>query len=246
MKDSYKALGLHSGDRSGSCSAIDLLFFSYQAWTEIDPDQQLSFLLPALISSIQSNSLLDQALTVLIKSLHTSISRTPTSDLPEDIAIPLYSVVPSIASAHPDPAIRHQAFRVLSLLLSSESQKLRFQHLVELTRESEYPQMRVAAVGLVKESLLRALSGPRKKDDLFLGPLFLRSFGPILFRPDPPDLFSSTLDLKDFQETHEPARLAECLSFYYVLLQRDEKNAVRQLFCSLFLSHTYCCTYRRA
>ncbi|KAF8911608.1 hypothetical protein CPB84DRAFT_1762365 [Gymnopilus junonius] len=223
---SYETLGLHTNESSASCSAIDLLFSSHQNWAEIDPDKRLTFLLPALISSIESNTLLDQALAVLIKALFTRMSRRSSKDLPENIAIPLYSVVPSIASAHPDPAIRHQAFRVLSLLLACENEKLRFQHLIELTRESEYPQMRVAAVGLVKETLLKALSGPSGKDDLFLGPLFLRSFGPILFRPDPHDLFLSALDLKDFQETHEPARLAECLSLLYVLLQRDEKNAI--------------------
>ena len=86
--------------------------------------------------------------------------------------------------------------------------------------------MRVASVGLVKEALLQAFTRPDAKDNVFLSPLFLRTFGPILFRPDPPDLLSSALALKDFQETHEPARLVECLSLYYVLVQRDELNLV--------------------
>ena len=211
-----------------SCSAIDLLVATHRNWKEEIVDKELSFLLPASVSSIQSNSFLDQALAVLIMSLHARLSRATPKDLPEEIAVPLYSVVPSIASIHPDPSVRHQAFRVLSLLLSSESPRLRFQHLVELTGHSEYPPMRVAAVGLVKDSILRALSDPTKKDDPFLSPLFLRSFGPILFRPDPPDLFdSTTLDITEFQETHEPRRLAEALSLYYVLLQADQKNAVR-------------------
>lgn len=150
------------------------------------------------------------------------------TNLPHDITLPLCGLLPSLASAHPDPAIRHQTFRVLSLLLSTLEPRFKFQHLVEYTRDSEFPQMRVAAVGLVKEALLQSLSTPRRKDDPFCSPLFLRNFGPILFRPDPPDLFTADLSLKDFKETVEPGRLVECLSLYYVLLQRDQENLVRQ------------------
>ena len=85
--------------------------------------------------------------------------------------------------------------------------------------------MRTAAVGLVKEALLESLAS-HQKNDPFLGSLFLQSFGPILFRPNPPDLLSSSLSLKEFQESNEPSRLVECLSLYYVILQRDEKNQV--------------------
>jgi len=149
------------------------------------------------------------------------------TSLSHEIMLPLCDILPSVASTHPDPLIRHQTFRVLSLLLASGNPQLRFQHLVEYTRDSEYPQMRVASVGLVKEALLQALSRPEARDNVFLSPLFLRTFGPILFRPDPPDLFSSALTFKEFQETNEPRRLVECLSLYYVLLLRDERNLTK-------------------
>ena len=178
-----------------------------------------------VISSVQSNAFLDEALAVLIRALHAITTNETTASLSHEITLPLCGILPSVASAHPDPIVRYQTFRVLSLLLASGNPQLRFQHLVEYTRDSEYPQMRVASVGLVKEALLQSFTLPAK-DNVFLSPLFLRTFGPILFRPDPPDLLSSALTLKDFQETHEPGRLVECLSLYYVLLQRDQRNLV--------------------
>jgi hypothetical protein len=131
------------------------------------------------------------------------------TSLSHEITLPLCDILPSVASTHPDPLIRHQTFRVLSLLLASGNPQLRFQHLVEYTRDSEYPQMRVASVGLVKEALLQALSRPEARDNVFLSPLFLRTFGPILFRPDPPDLFSSALTFKEFQENSGQTKIRD-------------------------------------
>ena len=71
-----------------------------------------------------------------------------------------------MASSHADPLTRHQAFRVLSLLLVASEPQLRFRHLLELTSDSEFPQMRVASVGLVKEALLKTLSLPPSAEHL--------------------------------------------------------------------------------
>ncbi|KIJ97359.1 hypothetical protein K443DRAFT_9953 [Laccaria amethystina LaAM-08-1] len=78
---------------------------------------------------------------------------------------------------------------------------LRIQLLADLTGDSQLPQMRVAALGLVKEAIVEPLSST--KPDLFASPLFLRAFGPILFRPSPTDLFSGgkELSLSSFQES---------------------------------------------
>ena len=151
--------------------------------------------------------------------------------------MPLCDLLPAVASSHSDPLTRHQAFRVLSLLLVAGEPQLRFQYLVELTGDSEFPQMRVASVGLVKEALLEALSLPPNTENIFLSSLFLRRFGTILFRPNPSDLFTSAnLTLSEFQDSHEPQRLVECLSLYYVLLLRDKKNLV----CSVFFVIPFC------
>ena len=66
------------------------------------------------------------------------------------MTVPLCGLLLAVASSHSDPLTRHQAFRVLSLLLVASEPQLRFRHLVELTSDSEFPQMRVAPVGLVK------------------------------------------------------------------------------------------------
>lgn len=101
--------------------------------------------------------------------------------------------------------------------------------------------MRVAAVGLVKQHFLRALdlSAPIKKDDPFLSIMFLRTFGPIVFRPDPPDLFGDDLQIDNLVESSEPARLSECLSLYSVVFRRDDKNLVRKCWLANRLSLNY-------
>jgi hypothetical protein len=194
-----------------------------------DSDIDLALILPILISSIQTNSALDECLSILLKFLHhiqaSSVSPPPT--LSPEIVMPLCTILPTVASAHPDPVVRHQAFRIISSLLTLTQPDLRIQLLADLTGDSQLPQMRVAAVGLVKEAILESLSST--KPNLFASPLFLRVFGPILFRPSPTDLFSESkgLSLSSFQESSEPQRLVECLGLYYVLLQRDHRNLVR-------------------
>jgi hypothetical protein len=211
---------------------------AYRPSLETDPDIFLPFILPVLISSIQTNSFLDESLAVLTRTLHFRQSKTSPPSLSPHITVPLCGLLPAVASIHADPLTRHQAFRVLSLLLVASEPQLRFRHLVELTSDSEFPQMRVASVGLVKEALLEALSLPPSAENIFSTSLFLRSFGKILFRPNPSDLFTSAnLTLSEFQDSHEPQRLVECLSLYYVLLLRDKSNLVCYLIRNSFL-HT--------
>ena len=212
---------------------------AYRPSSDTDSDIFLPSILPVLISSIRTNSFLDESLAVLTRTLHLRQSKTSPPSLPPHITVPLCDLLPAVASSHSDPLTRHQAFRVLSLLLVAGEPQLRFQHLVELTSDSEFPQMRVASVGLVKEALLEALSLPPNAENIFLSSLFLRRFGSILFRPNPSDLFTSAnLTLGEFQESHEPQRLVECLSLYYVLLLRDKENLVCYLVPVIsFLAH---------
>jgi hypothetical protein len=54
----------------------------------------------------------------------------------------------------------------------------------------------------------------------------MKSFGPILFRTMPFDYLSTINTAEDIEKSLEPSRIAEVLSFYYVLLQRDKDNKV--------------------
>jgi len=177
----------------------------------------------------------DETLALLLRLLCKAQRDSQT--LSSDVSIPLYSVVPTVASGNIDPLIRHQAFRVLSLLVACSDPQVTFQNLLELCNRSQFPQMRVAAVGLVKEAILKALSKSPEaaKADPFVGSTFMRGFGPVLFRSNAPDLLEKpNLTLKEFRETPEPSRLTECLSLYYVILQRDERNRVRN-FCLAYI-----------
>jgi Uncharacterised protein family, YAP/Alf4/glomulin len=208
-----------------------MILLAHSPIDSLEANRLLSSLLPTILASIRSNSVLDEALAILLKSLDPAA--TPRPERSPDIVIPLCTVLPSLCSTHPDPLVRHQAFRILSLLLSSIPPPLRLQLLKDLTTDSDLPQMCVASVGLVKEAFLEAISST--KSNIFVSPTFFQVFGPVLFRPNPPDLFSSSISLDKFKDSTEPSRLIECLSLYYVVLIRDKSNMVHSIFACVIL-----------
>jgi hypothetical protein len=143
-------------------------------------------------------------------------------------------VLPSLMGVHPDPPTRHMLFRLTALTLSLTEPSLRVQILTDMLTDPTYlPQTRIAAVSLVKESVLHTLNGTcvlpvsSPREDVFGTSLFLELLGPVLFQPNPHDLFeNSNFDLDEFLSSPEPNRLTESLSFYYVLIQRDTGNRV--------------------
>ncbi|KAF7350353.1 hypothetical protein MVEN_01340000 [Mycena venus] len=203
-------------------STAHLILLSHSKIVPSDICRALLFMLPILVASIQANHTLDETLSLLLQWLHPS-HFLAGEQLSPDISGPLCALLPTLASAHPDADIRHQAFRILSQCLSLTSSELRLRVLQELTTDAEFPQMRVAAVGLVKEASLESLLH-EDKPNIFASPFFLQVFGPILFRPDPVDFFRPDLSLSEIEDSLEPARLVECLSLYYVLLLRDNLN----------------------
>jgi hypothetical protein len=205
-------------------STAYLILLSHSEIVPSDICRVLSFMLPILVASIQTNHTLDEALSLLLQFLHSS--HFPAGQqLSPDISGPLCALLPTLASAHPDGDIRHQTFRILSRILTLTPPELRLQILKDLTTDTEFPQMRVAAVGLVKEASLESLSR-EDRPNVFSSPIFLQVFGPILLRPDPVDLFRPDLSLREIEDSSEPSRLVECLSLYYILLLRDNLNRV--------------------
>jgi len=100
--------------------------------------------------------------------------------------------------------------------------------------------MRVAAISLVKDAVLEALESQSTGSlNPFGTHMFMRVFGPLLFRPSPSDLFvrGVKLDLEEFFDSPEPKRIIEVLSLYYVVLRRDENNEV----CCLFQNFRCTC-----
>lgn len=181
----------------------------------------LDSLLPAILSAFQSGVALDECLALLLNVLHN----LQESTVSPEIVVPLCTIVSSVASTHADPTVRHQAFRVLALLLSHSPPALRMEALKELTTDQYLPQMRTAAVGLVKEAVLEGLGS--NSQNMFGSGLFMQTFGPILFRPNPPDYLSKDYSTQELCESYEIRRIVESLSLYYVLLQRDKMNKVR-------------------
>ncbi|GLB39205.1 putative uncharacterised protein family, YAP/Alf4/glomulin [Lyophyllum shimeji] len=215
--NAYTSLGVSSTAVLSTPSTATMIIFAHSAANTLRASQ-LPKVMAILVASIKAGSALDEALTLLLHALdpRQAASRTYLSD---EVIHPLFAVLPPLASSHPDPLIRHQAFRLLSTLLSTCPPPIRLQLLSQLTVDPDFPQMRVAAVGLVKEAVLEALAHP---PNLFASPRFFDVFGPIIFRPNPPD--PQNLQLGEFKESSEAARMIESLGTYYTILQRDTAN----------------------
>ena len=183
---------------------------------------------PIVLSSIQTNVALDEVLSVLINTFAPLRSATALLQLDTDLIIPLAHLLPHLASNHSEPDIRHYTFRILSLVLGLAPPPVRFGLLKDLLADEDMPpQMRIAAIGLLKEAVLEALSG--QGQNIFASRHLLATFGPLVLRPVPFGSFD-TVTLDEFLDSPEPLRLVECLGFYYVLLQRDQNNRVSQSF----------------
>lgn len=198
-----------------------LVLFAHNPTSIVASLSWLSSFLPVLIASIQANVALDETITVLFYQL------TRTTELPPEIFGPLAGVLPSLASVHPDPQTRFLTFRLLAILLTLAPSPIRFEVLRDLTSESEFPQMRAAAIGLVKEAVLEGIRSPTTIPNIFSSSRFMQTFCPILFRPSPPNLFSKNPTVEGLKDSYEASRLADSLALFYVLLQRDKENRVR-------------------
>lgn len=181
---------------------------------------------------MQTNTALEETLAFLLTAFGPLSSAQPRTELPPDLLVPLVLVLPPLAGAHPDAPIRHIMFRLLSLLLSLAPSLLRFQLLHDLLTDTQATseQMRVAAVGLVKEAVLEGLatvpSSAEGQRNIFASPKFMQTFAPVIFRPQLPELSEDKSTLEEFLESPEPLRLVESLGLYYVVLQRDTDNRV--------------------
>ncbi|THH09624.1 hypothetical protein EW146_g8633 [Bondarzewia mesenterica] len=226
--DASNALG-RSFDSLQSRPTIASLILIAHTPLPTQPDVALlTAMFPVVISSLQTNTALDETLHLLLTLL--SRSSDTSTDIPPDILLPLTALLPPICSVHPDPSTRYLTFRLLANALHMAQPPIRLQVLRTLLSPSEtvFPQMRTAAVTLVKESVLRALANPTASapQDVFARPELLEAVGSFVFRTDPPGLFDGEdgVALAEFVGSSEPARLVECLGFYLVLLKRDVEN----------------------
>ena len=187
----------------------------------------LASLFPVVMTSLQNDVALDATLAILLRVLCMAPS-PPQAGLSADIIIPLTTVLPLLCSAHPDASTRHITFRILGHVLQLTPSVLRLQILRDLVSPSEdaSPYMRTAAIGLVKEAVLEAVSHP-KTENVFASPFLLQTIGPHVFCLDPPVLLDSIGGIDALKDSPEPARLVACLNLYYILLSRDVDNRVR-------------------
>ncbi|TFK47514.1 hypothetical protein OE88DRAFT_1770662 [Heliocybe sulcata] len=228
VKDAAHAVGISEQQISTTPAIASLFLLAHSLPLATPPLSILSSFLGIIVHCIQSNTLLDESLTVLLYCLHGAQAAQPPTTLDPEQAVPLATILPTLASAHPDPPTRHLVFRLLSMTLALCPSVLRLQLLEDLLtdKDATSPQMRVAAIGLVKEAVLDGLSTPPNSSNssIFASTDVFRALGPVMLRPDPPDLLSPNLSLADFIDTSEPSRLSELLAFLYVVIIRDRDN----------------------
>jgi hypothetical protein len=217
-----------------SPSIGSLILLAHKDIADYNPVGLIQAFSSPAFTSIQTNTAFEETVAFLLICF-TSISRAKDAPpLPFNVVIPFSIVLPPLASAHPDPAMRHLLFRLLAVVLSLFIPTYRLQILEDMLTNStaHAPQIRIAAIGLVKDSVLDAISTksaipPTPNLDSFGTPQFLDRLGHVLFRPDPPDLFQNpNFNVEEFVQSPEPKRLVESLALYYVALQRDTTNRV--------------------
>ena len=212
-------------------SFSDLVYLAHSKTVDLSPFA-LSDLHHLLVGALQANMVIDESLFLLF-----IILTGENTNISPEIATSLCTVFTALASTHLDSTIRQLNLRLLSLTLSKLPPPPRLEILLKLVTDEDFPQIRGPAVGLVKEAVLEALALP--PDDAsrnpFASPELLRIFGGVLFRPNPPEFFSERKTREELAQSLELLRIADCLSFYYVLLQRDRENMVR-LYGGLFFS----------
>lgn len=212
----------------GPASVSDLVYLAHAKPPAALTASMLSHLHPTLVTSLCNNVAVDESLTVLLRILTETAPHAHGLTIPPDIVSALCTILPALASTHINPFFRHLNLRLVSLLLSQVDPTPRFGLLVKLTAERKFPQFRGPAIGLLKEAVLEALSSPiySVAQNPFASPLLMSTFGPVLFKPDPPDFFSIHHTDDELSGSLELLRIVDCLSFYYVLLLRDQENKV--------------------
>ncbi|KAI0795400.1 hypothetical protein C8Q75DRAFT_834914 [Abortiporus biennis] len=208
-------------------SVFSLILLAHMDQSSFEIPELVKFL-PVFIVSIQSNTALDETLAILLSSLCPL--RSSRSDVPSTFTIPIVHVLAPLASSHPDPEIRHISYRLLSTTLGLTPSHVRLRLLLDLISDSEtsLPQMRIAAISLVREAVLEALSQPATSNptnqNAFTSPLFMSELGSTIFRQYPSDLFVAEIPAEEFLDTPEPLRLVEALTLYTILVQKDVDN----------------------
>ncbi|KAH0834779.1 hypothetical protein J3R83DRAFT_10379 [Lanmaoa asiatica] len=205
-------------------SFSDLIYLAHSTPPVVLSPSAPSDLHHLLVNALQMNMFIDEALFLLFRILtHESLS------IPPEVATSLCTVLAALASTHLDPTIRQLNLRLLSLTLSKLPPPPRLEILLKLTTDEDFPQIRGPAVGLLKEAVLEALALPpdHASRNPFASSELLRVFGGVLFRPNPPGFFNERKTREELAQSLELLRIADCLSFYYVLLQRDHENKVR-------------------
>lgn len=226
IQDTANLLSLRPKDLLQTKTIGGLILLAYCLTATPSPDITtppviLKALLVLLISSLQSNFALDESLYILQTSFHHTPNSPTTLD--PDLLTPLIRTLVPLASTHPSPQTRHITFRLLGTSLSHfpPLDKLYMLRDLLLSEESQsLVPMRVAAVGLLKDAVLQALSSEEKNP--IASPVLFETLAGRLFKFDA----SSMSELKELLENGEAKRLVETLSFYYVLSVRDVDNRV--------------------
>jgi len=153
-------------------------------------------IIPALISSTATTPIL----AYLAHAVYSTNSAM--SDFPDSTISALVHALTPIASMHSTPSTRHIAFRLLSTLVQSHihDDAIRLSILLELITDEAFPQMRTAAIGLLRSAVLATITFQKTQTpyagSFLVSPEMLYTISPVILRPYPRDLFRPFIDLE--------------------------------------------------
>ncbi|KAG9012952.1 hypothetical protein FRB90_006388 [Tulasnella sp. 427] len=167
---------LNSVKSSDEANALACFVLLAHDMRETPSLEQLGETAKMVMACLTSGLASDEALAWTLRCLHAG-----SELLPEGPACSLSSTAQAlaqVASLSPDSIVRQVAFQALTDLLSRTSPILRNELLAELLSECPFPQMRTAAISLLKRFLIDALASEES-----VSKVGMRSKGPLLDRP---------------------------------------------------------------
>jgi hypothetical protein len=143
------------------------------------PVKLLTALLPPILGSLQRNTVIDASLASLLRILHSLSTQPIPILLSPELALPLASTLSLLSASHTHPPTRHITFRLLSQVLVLMPPPLNMSFLSNaLSDPTTPPPLRIAAVGLVKDAVLRALASPSQ--NIWASPVALQTLAPLV------------------------------------------------------------------
>lgn len=211
---------------------------SPDAFGSSSPSQLLQETLPILMLALSGGDSqecgggakgvgVDEALFWTWWCVEAAVQAPGAHGVDEGVLFTLVELLSTMASLSSSPSTRFLAFRLVSTLIvdAAPQEETQLMLLKDLIEDCPFDPMRIAALSLLQEVLVRKFQDPATFS-LFTSPLLLRELGDSFLRCDALLVDSSAVvDRDDFMEHHQRLTVQK-LALGYFLLVRDRDGTV--------------------